>query len=317
MRLSEITGNEEVRKAFAGMVMSGKVPHAICLHEDDGSGAVVLALAFLQALYCRNGEEGDSCGRCPSCNKISKLIHPDIHFVFPVTSGNLSVAYSAQWRKLVTENPLFTEADFTEAMGFEGKLPIIAVSEAKSVLDTLSLSALEGGYRSVLVYLPERMNQEAANRLLKMIEEPPLKTQFVLITHAPEKVLTTISSRCQQIRVLPSGKRTGGEEEFAEFDELMNALIAKDLLKALEIGDALAALPSRESAKRFCRYASERLREIFLVQQKLLDKDVPACSRQFPRRAMEMLNRAMGLIDRNVNLKILFSDLVNRLIGII
>lgn len=321
MRFAQIQGNADAKKAFAGMVASGRVPHAIMLHEDDGGGGVALAVAFLQLLYCESPDGEDSCGICPSCNKVGKLIHPDLHIIFPVTAGNFSESYASEFRDLFRSNPFFSQAALSDALGIEGKSSIIAVPEAKKLLDALSMSALEGGYRSVLIYLPEKMNQEAANRLLKLIEEPPLKTQFIFVTQSPEKVLRTIASRCQLIRVLP-GDMSAPLEEFVEFKSLMDCLCRKDLFAALGVSDELSGLPSREKAKSFCRYSSSRLRLMFFAQQGLeqgppLDDDVrrwaSASKKTFPRNAAAAFDRAIKLIDRNVNLKILFADLVNRL----
>ena len=323
MRFAQLQGNPDVIRALVGMVDSGRVPHAILFHEDDGGGAFPLALAFLQYLYCRQRSGGDSCGSCPSCGKIAKLIHPDVHFVFPTAAGYLSEQYMEPLRKLVAANPRFREAELLEALGIEGKSPMIAVSEARRLLEKLSLSALEGGYRAVVIYLPERMNAEAANRLLKMIEEPPLQTQFLLIAHQPEKVLTTISSRCQRIRIQSGG--AAPEAEFADaalMDELMASLLAKDLLGALEVAERIASLPSRESAKAFCAHAADRLRQVFLVQQgvRLSGEVSPEaqrwagqCRKTFPREALAVLDRAQTLIGRNVNLKILFADMADRM----
>ena len=320
MRYADINGNADVRAALAGMVSSGKTPHAIMFHEDDGGGAFPIVMAFLQHLYCRARSGKDSCGECPECGKVSKLIHPDIHFVFPVAAGTLSESYYPQLRDLVKANPSFSEAELGEALGIEGKNSIISVAQSRDLLSKLSLSSLEGGYRSVVIYLPEKMNQEAANRLLKLIEEPPLQTQFLLITHAPEKVLVTIASRCQRIRVVPSSQDASAAlKEYPEFDELMDLLIARNLFGALELAESLAALPSRENAKAFCAWAGHRLRDIFLAQQGLAAADpkvgkwAAGLKKTFPRAALDAFSRAGMLIDRNVNLKILFSDLVNRL----
>ena len=328
MRFSETAGNREVLAALAGMVDSGRIPHAIMLHEDDGGGAIGIAIAFLQYLCCQSPRDGDSCGECPACNKISKLIHPDVHFIFPTVSPNTSTGCIAAWRELVRTNPFFTETELSEALGMEGKSAIISVGESKALLDTLSLSALEGGYRSVVIYLPEKMNQEAANRLLKMIEEPPALTQFLLITHSPEKVLVTISSRCQRIRVVSGTPVRAVSGELADtcsdlFSRLMDALTSRDLTGAIAVGEEAASLPSRESAKAFCKFAADRLRCIFIIQQgfdALKNDDDPQlsawaakCRKTFPRVASGHLDRALSLIDRNVNLKILFTDLVDRL----
>ena len=290
------------------MVDSGRIPHAIMLHEDDGGGALGVALDFLSCLYRDE-------------SRISRLIHPDVHFVYPVVAGKLSEAYLGQWRSLVTSNPGFTEADTFSAFGVEGKLTHIGVEEAKSILQTLNLSALEGGYRAVVIYLPEKMNAAAANKLLKIVEEPPLLTQFVLITHDPDKVLVTIRSRCQQFRVAPSDTKSQGPV-FEEFYDLLDALKEDNLTAALEVGDSLAALPSRENAKSFCKFASARIRSIFLLQQGLDslaqgdDRDAQysaLCPKTFPRAAAADLDRALMLIDRNVNARIIFTDLVDRL----
>ena len=324
MTFSESKCDASLRAALAGMVDSRKVPHALLFHEDDGGGAFPLALAFLQYLYCRDKRDGDSCGVCPACNKIGKLIHPDVHIIFPTAGGCLSAQYMDKFRALVAGTPDFTESRMGEALGIEGKNSVIAVSEAKNLLETLSLSALEGGYRSVIIYLPEKLNQEAANRLLKLIEEPPAQTQFILITHSPEKVLQTISSRCQRIRVIPSRRHVVEASEVEEglFRDLMDALIARDLLEAVEVCEGIAALPSRENAKAFCKFATERMRQVFLVQQGMtslsdgsldVSRWASSCKKAFPRIAMENFSSAMRMLDRNVNTKIVFTSLAGRL----
>lgn len=323
MKISEIQGNESLKTAFFGMTASGKIPHAIMLHEDDGGGALSVANAFLQYLFCCNREDGDSCGACPSCNKVSKMIHPDIHFIFPMTAGRFCSENAPAFREMVLENPAFSESDLNEAMKMEGKSPLINVEEAKRMLSTLSMSALEGGYRAVVIYLPEKMNQEAANRLLKIIEEPPQKTQFILITHAPEKVLQTISSRCQRFRVISAARSVDGDG-FPEFAELMDALLSRNLFLSLDMAEKLSGLPSRESYKAFCRFAALRLRDIFAAQQGIgipsdesVAKWAGLCRKTFPRAALDIFNRASMLVDRNVNAKILFTDMVDRLYYII
>ena len=327
MRFSEIKGNEDVCRALAGMVDSGRIPHAILLHEDDGGGAMGVAQAFLQYLFCRNHSGNDSCGECPSCNKISKMIHPDVHYIFPV-SGAPSSSFIKEFRQTVIGEPNFTEARLYENLALETKSSVINVAESREVLETLSLSALEGGWKAVVIYLPEKMNKEAGNRLLKSIEEPPGYTQFVLVTHSPESVLSTIVSRCQCIRIMPPGKaevmRASTDSTYAElFSQLMGALISRDLLATLEVGEQLSALPSRESAKAFCAFASEKCREIFLHQQGLEKlasgtfPEIPGWAervrRTFARSASASLDRARRLIDRNVNQKIVFTDLLDRL----
>ena len=347
MRFAEVIGNAEVAKALVSMADSGRVAHAMLMYENEGCGALALALAYIQYLNCRNRQNGDSCGECPSCRQMSKLIHPDVHYVFPVNKGPktsedkpTSESYLAYGRELAVANPYFVEAELQRAIGIESKNGLIAVAEAKNIINKLSLTAVADGYKAVVFYLPEKMNQETANRLLKMVEEPPVNTLFIFITHAPEKVLQTIFSRCQSIRVLPLTKEEvekvkslnpfDDSEEYNSFmdlfSDLMNALVRKDLLSALECGEAVAALESREKQKAFCTFVSECLRKIFFFQQKLpqiagVSEQEEAfymnmagqCGRKFCSKSVADVEKVVAMIDRNVSSKILFTDLVNRM----
>ena len=312
-KFSEIPGNEAVKKALRGMVDSGRIPQAMMLYENDGCGAFALVMAFLQYLNCGGRSGGEPCCGCPSCNQHAKLIYPDEHFTFPVTSGNKVSGeaknltcdmFSEYWRELALSNPWFLESDLSEALGFEKKRGQILKAEGSSILRQLSLSSLSDGYRSVVMYLPELMNAETANMLLKAIEEPDEKTVFILITHAPEKVLPTISSRCQGLRVLPLSaeevaevleKRfdiehdaavraaaiSGGSpglalREVSERDDislirdllrgLMEALVARNLAACLDASEKIAGIESREKQKLFCNFAGELFRNLFLMQ---------------------------------------------------
>ena len=323
------SSKEAVAAVLRQMAGSGRIPHAMLLHENDGGGAYPILLDFLDEVYGHNP-------------RVKKLIHPDIHFVFPVAGPDkpISERFIGAWRELLLETPCFFENELYTAIGIDSKQSLISVYEARNILEKLSLSAVEGGYRTVVVYLPEKMNPQAANALLKMVEEPPENTLFLLVTHQPEKVLTTIFSRCLFLRIPPLTReedrevhaKEGAEnnELFDLFHDLLDALVRKDLLGALEAGDAVADLGSREKQKRFCRVASEMLRNIFLLQQGLPDladilgderpfyEEMAAKLRKnFSRQALAALDRVLLLLERNVNQKILFTDLVNRLYMIV
>ena len=347
MRFSEVIGNADVAKALVSMADTGRVAHAMLMYENEGCGALALALAYVQYLNCKNPQNGDSCGECPSRRQMAKLIHPDVHFVFPVNKGPktsddkpTSESYLKYWRELASANPYFVEADLQRAIGIESKNGLIAVAEAKQIISKLSLTAVADGYKAVIFYLPEKMNQETANRLLKMVEEPPVNTLFIFITHAPEKVLQTIFSRCQSVRVMPLSKDEqqkvqalspiDDKEEYNIFMDLfsdfMNSLVSRDLMGALECGETMAALESREKQKAFCTFASECLRKIFLLQQKLpqiagvseqetdfYTNMAGRCGKKFCSRSVADIEKVVAMIDRNVNSKILFTDLVNRM----
>ena len=319
------SSKETVAAVLRQMAGSGRIPHAMLLHENDGGGAFPVILDFLDEVYGHNP-------------RVRKLIHPDIHFVFPVAGPDKPVSdrFIGAWRELLLENPCFYENELYTAIGIDSKQSLISVFEARNILEKLSLSAVEGGYRTVVVYLPEKMNQQAANALLKMVEEPPENTLFLLVTHQPERVLTTIFSRCLFLRIPPFSREEDREvhaKEGAEtnelsdlFHDLLDALVRKDLLGALEAGDAVADLGSREKQKRFCRVASEMLRNIFLLQQGLpeladilgderpyYEEMAAKLRKNFSRQALAALDRVLLLLERNVNQKILFTDLVNRL----
>ena len=371
MRFSDIIGNTAATDALRSMADSGRVAHAMLFYENEGCGALSLALAYIQYLNCADPHDGDSCGECPSCRQMAKLIHPDVHFIFPVNKGPktsddkpTSESYIKYWRELALSNPYFMEADLQRAIGIESKSGLIAVAEAKSIISRLSLTAVADGYKAVIFYLPEKMNQETANRLLKMVEEPPVKTVFIFITHAPEKVLQTIFSRCQSLRVLPMSKEDiqkvlvdrmgvspseakakaavaggsvgaalgmiGDKEEYDRFMDLfsglMNALTARDLSSALECGEQIAALESREKQKGFCTFAGECIRKIFMLQQNLphlavISEDEESfyssmaqkCGSKFCSKTITNIEKVSYMIERNVNSKILFCDLVNRM----
>ena len=347
MRIAEIIGNDTVVKALASMADSGRVAHAMLMYENEGCGALALALAYVQYLNCANPSGGDSCGECPSCRQMSKLIHPDVHFVFPVNKGPktsddkpTSESYLKYWRELAMADSYFTEADLQKAIGIESKSGLIAVAEAKSIISKLSLSSVSDGYKAVIFYLPEKMNQETANRLLKLVEEPPQKTLFLFITHAPEKVLQTIFSRCQSIRVMPLTKEEAAkvqalkpEDDREEYNlymdlfaDLVNALVARDLMTALECGETMAALDSREKQKAFCTFAGDCIRKIFMIQQNMSElagvsheeedfyRGVAGrLAKTFCSRTITNIEKAVAMIERNVNSKIVFCDLVNRM----
>lgn len=373
MRFCDIRGHEDIKKAFIGMADSGRIPHAILMHENEGGGALALALAFMQYINCSNRSDGDSCGLCASCNQNSKIIFPDIHFSFPITTGTkvsgevgklVCDQFAPYWKELVLKNPYFLENELSAALGYEKKSGIISKSEGTAILQKLALSSLTDGYRAIIMWLPEKMNQQTANMLLKSIEEPVGKTIYILITHSPEEVLQTISSRCLHICVASVSKKdveetlvsqfsVGAEEaavasEFScgsvglalqsiseghdnnevkdLFIELVQNAISKNYISALETGEAIAALDSREKQKAFCNFAGESLRKIFMIQQglgelagvlpeerDLYEKLAGGCKKSFSRNALAIFGNAYQMLDRNVNQKIVFSNLVNRL----
>ena len=200
MRFSEIPGNHAIKQKLIQSVNTGRVSHAQLFLGEDGSASLPLAWAYAQYLSCQNKAE-DSCGNCSSCLKLEKMAHPDVHWVFPVTTGKAthpkSDHFITEFRELFLKNPYSTESQWYAHLGTENKQGFISVTEATEIIKKMSLKAYEGGYKIVLIWHAEKMYTATANKLLKQLEEPPEKTIFILLTPHQEQLLTTITSRLQ------------------------------------------------------------------------------------------------------------------------
>ncbi len=210
MFFKDVIGQRQQLDYLIDSINSGRIAHAQIISGQAGYGGLTIALATASYIFCRQKSE-DSCGSCPECYKTHSLQHPDFLLIFPVGSDSasssdklLSVDFMPEFRELVTETGgYFTFEDYKLKIGLEKKQAQIRVAEAESLLRTMSLSAFQGGWRVVVIYQPEKMNAETANKLLKLIEEPPLKTVFFLVTEQYGSVLPTIKSRCQLLRLPP------------------------------------------------------------------------------------------------------------------
>ena len=200
MRFSEIPGNHAIKQKLIQSVNNGRVSHAQLFLGEDGSASLPLAWAYAQYLSCQNKAE-DSCGNCSSCLKLEKMAHPDVHWVFPVTTGKAthpkSDHFITEFRELFLKNPYSTESQWYAHLGTENKQGFISVTEATEIIKKMSFKAYEGGYKIVLIWHAEKMYTATANKLLKQLEEPPEKTIFILLTPQQEQLLTTITSRLQ------------------------------------------------------------------------------------------------------------------------
>lgn len=204
MRFSEIPGNQEIKQKLIQSVKTGRVSHTQLFLGEDGSASFPLAWAYAQYLSCQNKAE-DSCGNCSSCLKFEKMVHPDVYWVFPVTTGKethpISDHFISEFRELFLKNPYSTESQWYTHLGTDNKQGFISVKEATTLIKKISLKAYEGGYKFVLIWHAEKMHTSTANKLLKQLEEPPEKTIFILLTPQQELLLTTIISRVQITKV--------------------------------------------------------------------------------------------------------------------
>lgn len=216
MFYSDVIGQDFIKKQMLQSAREGRIAHAVLIREHLVSGAFALAWAYARYLQCTNRSEEDSCGKCSSCLQISKLAHPDVHLSFPIindeTKKQTTDYYLPEWRSLCLNRTYFDLNDWLTTLGDDKKQPLISTREAENILYKTQLKTFNSPWKIVVIWMAERMNASAANKLLKIIEEPEPGTVFILIVRSTETVLPTILSRCQQIH-LPTLK----EEEISEY----------------------------------------------------------------------------------------------------
>ena len=207
MNFSQIPGQKEIITRLIRSVKEERVSHAQIFTGPEGCGSLALALAYAKYISCENRNENDSCGICRSCVKYEKMIHPDLHFVFPVIKKEkkdtepVSDSFIEAWREFVSKSPYFTINGWLNSIEVGNAQGLIFSSEAAEILKKLNLKTFESDYKIMIIWLPEKMHPSAANKLLKLIEEPPDRTIFLLVSEESDKVIPTILSRCQLIRL--------------------------------------------------------------------------------------------------------------------
>ncbi len=310
MYFKDVIGQQEVIERLIKDAQAGTVPHALLFCGPEGVGKLQTAIAFSRYLLCRDkGSAADSCGTCPACVKMDKLVHPDLHFVFPVINKSKSTGRStvsddeiSTWRETVLEQQYFGFEDWLAAIDADNKQARIFVTESESILGKLSLKSVEGGYKVMIIWHAEKMNAECANSLLKLLEEPPAGTVFILTTDTPELMLETILSRTQRIdfKRIPAelieqkltgpgylldsdtaakiAHLSGGSwlkamnalrvnaesDEFLEYFMQLMRLSYGRRLKDLKIWSDNVAGGGREWQKRFLAYCQRMIRENFI-----------------------------------------------------
>lgn len=309
MKFADIIGQQALKRHLAESIDRGRISHAQLFTGAAGTGALPLAIAYAQYLNCPNRKNGDSCGVCPSCQQISQLAHPDVHFVFPVNkqgkkSGEavLSSDFMPLWREMVADtNGYFTRQMWYDRLDLGKTLQgMISAKEADEIIRRLSFKSFESEYKVMIVWLPEVMNEEAANKILKILEEPWEKTIFLLVSERPDRLLQTILSRTQEVAVprltvedlmplsegdeqqrrniarLAAGdliemrRLAGGEEDavreesFELFCRLMRLSYNDKHLELIDWADEVATL-SREQQRSMLLHAARLLRESYML----------------------------------------------------
>ena len=219
MQFENIIGQEEVKRILISEADEGRLPHALLLTGPEGCGKMPVALALAKYLCCTGRHQADAqasmlaeqpeahktaCGTCTSCRQWEQLIHPDVHFIFPIVASKARKKENCDdwitlWRDMLLRNPYFTYADWIQQMEVENSQPVIYTRESDAIQRKLSLKSVQGGWRIVIIWLPEKMQEAGANKMLKLLEEPPAQTLFLLVSEEPQKVLGTILSRVQRV----------------------------------------------------------------------------------------------------------------------
>lgn len=208
MKFSSIPGLSGTKQRLIRSVQEGKIAHAQLFVGREGALSLPLALAYMTYLHCTNRGEEDACGQCPACSKNLKYIHPDTHFVFPLSNvkgdkddERFRADILKSWRAFLLEQPYGNHADWTMSYGGEDKQAIISKEESREIVKALSLKPFESPFKVMIIWQPEFMHPSAANGILKILEEPPPNTFFLLVSNSPERLLPTTLSRTQQVHI--------------------------------------------------------------------------------------------------------------------
>lgn len=301
MLFKSVVGQENLKKHLIDEVNNEKVSHAQLFLGQPGYGTLPLAIAFVQYLFCENKGESDSCGECSSCRKVEKLEHPDLHFSFPTVQviSKVTNPLLGEWREQVKENAYFNLNDWLKKIDPKERKPIISVHESQQIIKKLTLKSFEGGYKVMIIWMAEEMNPQCANKLLKILEEPPAKTLFILVAKSQEYILQTILSRTQIVNVPRLGwnditnylKKEKGisstdsiagrvegdlieavelvehsdekDANYLSFIQLMRVCYKKNVLDMIKWAEEISST-SKENQKQFLKYALHMFRQSIL-----------------------------------------------------
>ncbi|WP_346855766.1 DNA polymerase III subunit delta [uncultured Draconibacterium sp.] len=310
MFFKDVVGQDEIKKRLIRSVQEQRISHAQLFSGHSGTGKLPMALAYAQYISCKNRSDEDSCGVCPSCHKYQKLAHPDLHFVFPIYNAKqfnkpVSDDFLPQWRTMVNANPYFELSQWLGHIDAGNAQGEIYERESESILRKLNLKSFEAEFKVMIIWLPEKMNQACSNKLLKMIEEPPSKTLFLLITENEEGVIGTIRSRAQLVKfpfvsnaalkeallkmegvdpeIVPDAVHlaagsyikaleylTPGDDEqfyFQKFQEMMRFAYARKVSELIVWADEMAKI-GRDKQKAYFAAALRLVREYFVSNLK-------------------------------------------------
>lgn len=263
MQFCDIIGQEKVSERLIRSVLDQRISHAQLFVGAPGAGSLAIAIAYAQYIMCENRSGQDSCGSCASCIKNNKLIHPDLHFVYPIALSKdcrVSTVKAKEWREVVLDNPYITLSGWFDSLKAENKQAVIGVDESAEIIRKLNLTTYETEYKIMIIWQADKMHTTAANKLLKILEEPPEKTVFILISEQEEQLLSTIVSRTQRI-VVPKIKHEELEAVLLEEYDLSpeSALNISNLADG-NFSEALSLINETESLEQNLDYFKQLMR---------------------------------------------------------
>ncbi len=310
MFFKDVIGQDGVKNRLITAVKEERISHALLFSGAEGTGKLAMSIAYAQYISCTNRTDTDSCGVCPSCHKYQNLVHPDLHFVFPIFNTPkikkaVSDDFLFQWREMVEKSPYFNLGQWLTFINAEKTQGGIFERESESIIRKLNLKSFESEYKIMIIWLPEKMHTACSNKLLKLIEEPPNKTLFILITENEEAVIGTVRSRTQLIHfpfidnesirnalykigdvneaLIPDAVHLAngnylkaleylspGEEEqfyFLKFQEMMRFAYKREVLEQIKWAEEMAAF-NREKQKAFLNFSLRLIREYFVLNMK-------------------------------------------------
>ena len=237
MQFKDVIGQSELKEQLLNTVKENKISHAQLFSGKEGVGHFSLAVAYAQYILCNKSSDEDSCGTCLSCKKISNYSHPDLHFSFPVHLSKTNKIHSSddlinEFREMILENAYIGKNHWYDLLGNQNKQGVIGVTESDRIVKKLSLKSFEGGYKILIMWLPECMNLSASNKLLKIIEEPPEKTLYLLVTDSKDNIINTIVSRTQCFHI-----KNIKQEDITQYLSDKYSLTEKEALQHSEIAE--------------------------------------------------------------------------------
>lgn len=304
MRFADIPAHIQAKKHLHAMAREGRIPHALLISGPEGTGKLALARALAQYLQCSNPQDGDSCGTCPSCRQHQSLNHADMHYIFPVVKNKsehllISTDYIDKWRVFLQDSTYASWQGWLDTIGAGNARPAIFVDEAAYILRVVNMSAYSSAIKIILIWLPEKLNADAANKLLKVIEEPWEDTRFILVSNDASQILPTIFSRTQRLNIPPL---TTDEIASILVNEYAVDTEAATVLALRADGNAcraIEAVDTREDAKQMALIFREIMRKAYLRDVRALKELSEKCAAMGREKNCRMLEYFASMVREN------------------